>query len=59
MQQLSSEEVNHRIDTFLAKKHEEFPELKLRPQAPKQKKVHTLSEVFAELVAGFKWEFGR
>jgi len=59
MQQMNSQELDRRINAFLSKKHEQYPELALRPQEPKQKKVHTASEVFAELVAGFKWEFGR
>lgn len=59
MQQLSSDELNRRIDTFLTKKHEEFPELKLRRKESKHKKSYSVSEVFTELVAGFKWEFGR
>lgn len=55
---MSSQELDRRINTFLERKHEEFPELKLRPQAPKQPKV-TLVEALTELAAGFKWEFGR
>ena len=58
MQHMSSQELDRRINTFLERKHEEFPELKLRPQAPKQPKV-TLVEALTELAAGFKWEFGR
>lgn len=59
MQSISSEELDRRINTFLNRKHQEYPELKLRTEAPKQKKEHSVTEVFADLVAGFKWEFGR
>lgn len=59
MQPMTSQELNRRIDTFLAKKHEEYPELRLRPQAIKKEKSVTASIVVSELLAGFKWEFGR
>lgn len=58
MQDIDSKELDRRIETFLTMKHQEFPELGLRPQEPEEK-VHTASEVFADLVAGMNWEFGR
>ena len=59
MQSLSSQQLDRRINTFLARKHEEFPELKLRPEAKKQRKTHSFSDMVADFIAGAKWEFGR
>lgn len=59
MQQVSSQELDRRINTFLTKKHQEFPELKLRPQESEYKVAPSAAEMFADLIAGAKWEFGR
>lgn len=59
METLSSQQLNRRINTFMDRKNEQYPELKLRPAAKKQPKHYTAMEVFSEVVAGIKWEFGR
>lgn len=59
MQQVSSQELDRRINTFLTKKHQEFPELELRPQEADRKVAPSVADMFADLIAGAKWEFGR
>lgn len=59
MQPMDSQELDSRINTFLMRKHEEFPELKLRRKEPKHRKAWGVSELFSDLIAGAKWEFGR
>ncbi|MFZ1250204.1 MAG: hypothetical protein WAR37_02035 [Candidatus Microsaccharimonas sp.] len=58
MQQLQAQEIDQRIDTFLTKKHQQFPELGLRPNE-REHKAPVVSKLFENLIAGIKWEFGR
>lgn len=59
MQQMSSQELDRRITTFLKRKDEEFPELKLRRHSPEQDKVPSAADILIDFVAGIRWEFGR
>ncbi len=59
MQTVSSQQLDQRINAFMSRKHEQYPELKLRPKAKKESKHFTVHEAFSDLVAGIKWEFGR
>ena len=59
MQTLSSQQLDNRINSFIDRKNEQYPELKLRPTAKKAPKHYTALEVFSEVVAGIKLEFWR
>lgn len=59
MQTVSSQQLDQRINAFMSRKHEQYPELKLRPAAKKEPKHFNALEAFSELVAGIKWELGR
>lgn len=59
MHTVSSQQLDRRINDFMSRKHEQYPELKLRPYATKEAKHFNAFEAFSEIVAGIKWELGR
>lgn len=56
---MDSQELERRIDNFLTKKQQKYPELKLRSDASESNTRVSFSETFANLAAGFKLNFSR
>lgn len=59
MQELNAQELNMRIESFLTKKHQQFPELALRGAKETDTTRHTITDAFQTLVAGVKFQLNR
>jgi len=49
MKQLSDEQLNMRIESFISRKHQEYPELALRGE----RKAESIGYVFADKISEF------
>lgn len=59
MRELSDQELDMRIESFLKRKHEQFPELRIRPEKNKKTAPDSLVDTFLDLAAGIKLQLTR
>jgi hypothetical protein len=59
MKEMDSQELDRRIDNFLTKKQQEYPELKLRSSASQSNVRTSISETLMSLATGLKLNFSR
>jgi len=55
MKQLNDEQLAARIETFIARKHQEFPELSLRGDKKRNESIgYVITDKISDLVASFR-----
>jgi len=59
MRELSDQELDMRIESFLKRKHEQFPELRIRPEKSEKTAPDSLVDTFLDLAAGIKLQLTR
>lgn len=56
---MDTQELDRRIDSFLTKKQEKYPELNLRSSSPQQKSAMSIYETLLHIATGFKLNLSR